>query len=125
MLTDSQREALVLLMRQGRAVGTDSIPRRDPGLSELPLSYGQEQLWFIDRLAPGLPTYNVPYLLRLSGALDVAALGRAVGELTGRHEALRTRLVTSESGRPVQVIDPPPPVVLEVQDLSGAGLREF
>jgi amino acid adenylation domain-containing protein len=125
MLTDSQREALVLLMRRGRTVGTDNIPRRDRGLSELPLSYGQEQLWFIDRLAPGQPTYNLPYLLRLSGALDVAALGRAMGELIGRHEALRTRLVTSESGRPVQVIDPPQPVVLTVEDLAGEGLREF
>jgi amino acid adenylation domain-containing protein len=121
MLTDSQRAALTARLRRGQEKRSSEIPRRPGGLTALPMSYGQEQLWFLDRFAPGLPTYNIPHALTLSGPLDPGALGRAIGELVGRHEALRTRLVADDEGRPVQVIDaaqaPPPP--LEVVDLSG------
>ncbi|ASW55624.1 non-ribosomal peptide synthetase [Plantactinospora sp. KBS50] len=117
MLSDTQRAALAARLRQGRGVA--GIPRRDPSLTELPLSSGQEQLWFIDQFAPGLPTYNIAGTLWLDGDLDVDALGRAFDTLIARHEILRTRL-DSVDGRPVQVIDaPPPPTVWAVRDLSG------
>ena len=117
MLTDAQRAALVLRLRRGRENGTGQIPRRPAGLTDLPLSFGQEQLWFIDRFAPGQPTYNIPLALRLSGPLDAAALSRALDGLVRRHEALRSRLVTGEHGRPVQVIDQPTSVPLPVADV--------
>ncbi len=119
MLSDPQRAALTARLRRGRENLTSEIPRRPAGLAELPMSYGQEQLWFIDRFAPGQATYNIPFVLRLSGPLDAAALGRAVGGLVERHEALRTRLMAGADGRPVQVIDPPKPVPVQVVDLSG------
>ncbi len=134
MLTDSQREALNARLRRGREnpAGAAEIPRRPAGLTDLPASAGQEQLWFIDRFAPGEPTYNIPLALRLSGPLAAAALGRAIDELVVRHEALRTRLVPGADGRPVQVIDRAKASPLEVADLSGldqerrqARLREF
>ena len=117
MLSDTQRAALAARLRKGR--DATGIPRRDPNLTELPLSAGQEQLWFIDQFAPGLPTYNVAGTLRLDGELDVDALGRAFDALVARHEILRTRL-DSVDGRPVQIIDPPPsPTIFTVRDLSG------
>jgi amino acid adenylation domain-containing protein len=116
-LTDAQRAALATRLRGGRA-GADQIPRRRAGLSDLPLSFGQEQLWFIDRFAPGLPTYNIPHALALSGPLDDAALDRALTGLVARHETLRTRLITGASGRPAQVIDPPAAVAAGRRDLS-------
>src|SRR5487761_476346 len=119
MLTDAQREALALRLRQGPAGRAEEIPRRGAGLVTPPASFGQEQLWFIDKFAPGLPTYNIPHALRLSGPLDHPALKRTLSALTRRHEALRTRLVTSDNGRPVQAIDPAQPVALDVADLSG------
>src|ERR1700722_70739 len=133
MLSDSQRAELRLRMRRGReGTGARKIPRRPSGLADLPLSYGQEQIWFLDQLAPGLPTYNVPATLWLRGPLDTGALGRAVDQLTARHETLRTRLVAGADGRPVQVIDPPAVTPLAVMDLSPlepdlrhARLREF
>ncbi len=64
--------------------------------------------------------------------MDPDALRRALDALVARHEPLRTRLVAGRDGRPVQLIDPPGPVPLEVTDLSGldpdkrqAALREF
>jgi amino acid adenylation domain-containing protein len=128
MLTDAQRTALAERLRRGRELATEQIPRRPAGLGDLPLSRGQEQLWFLDRFAPGLATYNIPLAVALTGApdqpvLDQPALGRALAALTARHEVLRTRLVARPGGQPSQVIDPPGPVPLPVTRLSGPVAR--
>jgi amino acid adenylation domain-containing protein len=117
MLTEGQRAALSARLRRGREVSDDRISRRPEGLARLPVSFAQEQLWVIDRLAPGQPTYNVPQAIRLTGPLDRAALGSAIDALAVRHEALRTRLVTGPDGEPAQVIDPPAPVAIDYTDL--------
>ncbi len=119
MLTDSQRAALAVRLRRGRTGVPGGIGRRAAGLTRLPLSYGQEQLWFIHRLASGQPIYNIPHALRLSGPLDARALGAAVDALVSRHEALRTRLVPGPDDNPVQVVDPPGAGTVRTLDLSG------
>ncbi|HEU0076210.1 MAG TPA: condensation domain-containing protein, partial [Longimicrobiaceae bacterium] len=83
----------------------------------LPLSFAQERLWFIDRLEPGSATYNIPMARRLGGALDQAALERALGEIVRRHEALRTTFAEAD-GSAVQVIAPFGGFTLPVEDLS-------
>jgi amino acid adenylation domain-containing protein len=120
MLTEGQRAALSARLRRGREVPDDRISRRAAGHARLPASFAQEQLWVIDRLAPGQPTYNVPQAIRLSGPLDRVALGSAIDALAVRHETLRTRLVTGPDGEPAQVIDPPAPVVIDYADLAVA-----
>ncbi|MGW0811446.1 amino acid adenylation domain-containing protein, partial [Nonomuraea sp. NPDC002799] len=79
----------------------------------LPLSFAQERLWFLWRMAPDSPVYNVPMTYRLSGDLDVPALRQALTQVVTRHEVLRTRYVERD-GKPVQLIDPPAPVDLPV-----------
>ncbi|MET0397745.1 MAG: condensation domain-containing protein, partial [Longimicrobiaceae bacterium] len=86
----------------------------------LPLSFAQERLWFIDRMEPGSALYNFPVAWRLGGALDVAALRRAVGEIVRRHETLRTTFADAD-GSPVQVIAPSGAFALPVEDLSALG----
>ncbi|MBV9775316.1 MAG: amino acid adenylation domain-containing protein, partial [Gemmatimonadetes bacterium] len=90
---------------------------------ELPLSFAQERLWFLDRLEPESVLYNIPAALRLSGALDMAALERALGEIVRRHEALRTTFGERE-GAPVQVVVPFGGFALPVADLSALGEAE-
>ena len=70
----------------------------------IPLSYGQEGLWLLERWSPGA-TYNTPFVLALDGDLDRGALGRAWAGLLRRHESLRTAF-PAVSGRPVQRILP-------------------
>jgi len=93
------------------------IQRRDPGLAEVPLSFSQERLWFLDRLRPGSPAYNLPFAILLRGALNPAALEAALGEVVRRHEVLRT--VFREVGRqPRQIVLPHRRRALPVVDLS-------
>ena len=83
-----------------------------------PLSYAQERLWFLDRLEPGSTVYNAPLALRLRGALRPAVLERALNEVVRRHESLRTTFPEAD-GVPVQVIAPPAPFTLAVEEVSG------
>ncbi len=85
----------------------------------LPLSFAQQRLWFLAQLDPGSVEYIVPVVLPWPGALDPAVLGRALGALVGRHEVLRTRLVSDAGGVAHQVIDPAPAeVAVPVVDVS-------
>ncbi len=104
------------MRRAGLPVLPPVVPAERTGA--LPLSFAQERLWFIDRLDPGSAVYNIPAALRLTGALDEAALERALGEIIRRHEALRTTFAEAHDA-PVQVIAPFAGFFLPVEDLSG------
>ncbi len=68
----------------------------------IPLSSGQQRLWFVHRSDPST-AYNVPLVVRLSGAVDRAALLAAVGDLVARHEPLRT-VFPDKAGVPCQEV---------------------
>ncbi|HZF10284.1 MAG TPA: amino acid adenylation domain-containing protein, partial [Thermoanaerobaculia bacterium] len=86
--------------------------------ADLPLSFAQERLWFIDQLDPWRPNYNVPLALQVDGPLDPAALVESLGRVVLRHEALRTRFATV-AGRPVQVVDSPGSLAFTWVDVGG------
>ena len=81
--------------------GIVPMPRGD----ELPLSYAQERIWFLDRLEPGNPALNIPAAVGLEGAVHPQALDRALGRVVERHESLRT-VFEDRGGRAVQRILP-------------------
>lgn len=84
----------------------------------MPLSYAQERVWFMDQLAPGEAAYHIAVPLRVRGPLDVAALRRALADLTRRHESLRTRFPADPDGRPTVVLDDLVEVPLTVVDAA-------
>ncbi|HEV3049323.1 MAG TPA: condensation domain-containing protein, partial [Longimicrobium sp.] len=112
------KRALIEARLRGQARLSGIVPRahRDGA----PLSFAQERLWFIDRLEPESAVYGMPMALRLAGALDHAALERALGEVVRRHEVLRT-VFGEADGSPVQVIAPFGGFALPVEDLSALG----
>ncbi len=118
-LTPRQRDLLLRrLEKEGKGAGR--IPRR--GLSESPLSFAQERLWFLDRLEPGSPLYIIPAALEIEGRLDVAALAASLGEIVRRHEALRTTFAARPEG-PVQIVHSAP-VLLEIPVVDLRGLPD-
>lgn len=102
-------------LRDGGGTVILPIVRRSPD-QPLVLSYSQERLWFLDQLEPGNVAYNVPSRMRVLGSLDAATLGRTIGEIVGRHEALRTTFEMRD-GRPLQVVHDRPYGELGVVDL--------
>ncbi len=108
-LSEQDRELLALLLAEEGVELSESaaIPRRAAELKgEAPLSWSQERLWVIDRMAPGTSTLDIPVSVRLLGRLDRGVLARCFAEIARRHESLRTRFV-ERGGVPRQVIDPP------------------
>ncbi|MHB0878138.1 MAG: amino acid adenylation domain-containing protein [Anaerolineae bacterium] len=83
----------------------------------LPLSFGQQRLWFLDQLEPGSPFYNIPSAVRLRGPLDARLLQRALLEVVRRHEVLRTTFATVD-GQPHLRVAAEPDLRLSVVDLS-------
>ncbi|MBG1243505.1 non-ribosomal peptide synthetase [Nostoc sp. NZL] len=82
-----------------------------------PLSLAQQQLWFINQLAPNTPAYNIPVVISLTGHVNVAALTQSLNEIIRRHEVLRTNFILDE-GKPVQVINTAVKLTLPVEDVT-------
>jgi amino acid adenylation domain-containing protein len=86
-----------------------------------PLSFGQQRLWILARLAPENPFYHMDSVMELTGTLDVGALERAVAEVVSRHEVLRSRIEVID-GVPMQFVGES--AALEVVEVSGDGAQE-
>src|SRR5262245_2940641 len=84
---------------------------------DLPLSYAQQRVWFLQKFDPKSPAYNVPTEVVGGPSTRPGVLAGALGEILRRHEVLRTRFVSRE-GEPFQVVEPYRGVELPVVDLS-------
>ncbi|MFM9271602.1 condensation domain-containing protein, partial [Halomonas elongata] len=83
-----------------------------------PLSYSQQQLWFLYRYEPDLTAYNQPRAFQLTGRLDPGALERAFQALVQRHAVLRTRFFEHD-GVPRQIALRTVRFSMQQEDLSG------
>ncbi|MFV8162157.1 amino acid adenylation domain-containing protein [Mycobacterium sp. 134] len=94
-----------LASRVGESSGSREPLVAQPRPDVIPLSYAQQRLWFLDQLEGPSPVYNMAVALRITGGLDVDALGQALVDVVGRHESLRT-VFRSVDGVPEQVVVP-------------------
>jgi amino acid adenylation domain-containing protein len=126
LITQKKRALIELLLKEKRTLApvSNRIPCRTPA-PYAPLSFAQEQMWFLDQLNPGSSLYNLTAATRFKGKLDIAAFEMSLGEILRRHEVLRATYDVIE-GKPVQIVHEAPPQRLPIVDLSSleAGERE-
>ena len=91
--------------RLNEAETARSALRRVERPAEIPLSFAQQRLWFLNRLEGSGAAYHIPLALRFTGALDRAALERALGDVVERHESLRTIFPERHGAPRQQVLD--------------------
>ncbi len=120
-LSPEKRRRLSQLLEQQRLAEIRSSPWA--ASSECPLSFGQQRLWFLDRLEPGSSVFNITAALHLMGALDVEALRRGFEEVVRRHEVLRTAFLEVD-GIPVARVVPEVKVELAVEREGQKGMLE-
>jgi hypothetical protein len=85
-------------------------------IEQLPLSFAQQRLWFLDQMEGESVAYNMPVAMRLRGALDTESLRRALETIVHRHEPLRTVFHVRDE-EPIQVIQQPRRFELPLVDL--------
>ena len=91
------------LQSKGMSLSQLPIPPSHSDFAELPLSYAQQRQWFIWKMEPDSPAYNIHVALRLRGALNIEALSASFETLIARHETLRTTF-RQVDGQAIQVI---------------------
>ncbi|MES2475359.1 MAG: amino acid adenylation domain-containing protein [Verrucomicrobiota bacterium] len=101
-------------------------PAESAGSSVLafPASPAQEAFFYLEKLNPAHPAFNVPVRFELTGVLDRRLLKAAFDALAERHEGLRTRFV-EEDGKLLQLIEPVTTFPLPVTDISHLSGREL
>jgi amino acid adenylation domain-containing protein len=121
-LIGSRKDELIAVLKSGAdRVARDAIsilPRGGP----LPVSSVQQRLWFLDRMDPGSPVYNIGVGVRFKGSLNQSMVHRALDLLVARHESLRMRIVESQ-GTPVVELLPVQKAdfdVINLEHLTGA-----
>ena len=122
----AERKAdIIAFLNQTHSASNLSYPTLRPVSRQgnLPLSFAQQRLWFLDQLEPGNPLYNISGAVRLQGSLDAIALEKSFNEIVRRHEVLRTGFKTVE-GQPVQSVIPRLILPLKIVDLQGLGQDE-
>ncbi|NTX08244.1 non-ribosomal peptide synthetase [Myxococcus sp. CA040A] len=115
---ESFAQAVELRLQSAQTVQNTSLISTVSRDAPLPLSFAQERLWFLNQFHEQQAVYNMPFALRLEGALDVAALHDSLRALVLRHESLRTRF--PGDGAPSQRISDAPDFDWGIIDLSAS-----
>ncbi|MHC5771958.1 MAG: amino acid adenylation domain-containing protein, partial [Nostoc sp.] len=116
-------ETLDQLRISHQGLSLPAITSTSDSAEQLPLSWAQERLWFLNQLEGASATYNMPFSVRISGELDINALKQALSQIIQRHSILRTSFQTV-NGTPIQVIHPEVTIDINLVDLQQLELTE-
>jgi amino acid adenylation domain-containing protein len=114
----TQKAEIINFLRQITIAASSQIPPIIPceRNGNLPLSFGQQRIWFLHQFEPNSSSNNMPVVVRFTGNLNVAVLEESLREVVQRHEVLRTTF-PAVNGKPSQVIASDVSLTLPIIDL--------
>jgi amino acid adenylation domain-containing protein len=121
----AQKRDLALKIVKERAASAARVGAGDGRIPKATLeekrepSFSQTRLWLLYQIDPDSPTYNLSFVLRLVGALDVDALRKSVDAVVDRQESLRTSFI-NENGRPAAVFVEKVSIPFRIMDISSS-----
>ncbi|MHC5858902.1 non-ribosomal peptide synthetase [Nostoc sp.] len=115
----TQKAEIINFLKQITTAASSQIPpivacERN---GNLPLSFGQQRIWFLHQFEPNSSSNNMPVVVRFTGNLNVAVLEESLREVVCRHEVLRTTF-PAVNGKPTQVIATDVSLTLPIIDLQ-------
>ncbi|WP_414752446.1 amino acid adenylation domain-containing protein [Anabaena sp. CCY 9910] len=121
----SQKAEIIDFLRRITTVASSQIP---PIVScerngSLPLSFGQQRLWFLHQFEPDSSSNNMPVVVRFTGNLNVTILEESINEVVRRHEVLRTTF-PAVNGKATLLIAPDISLQLPIIDLQSVSDEE-
>ena len=122
-LSAAKRALLGRLAKGGAEPLAESPLPAVPGDGPFPLSYAQESIWLLDRLAGQIPMFNTANAGWLPSQVTVAGIERALAEVVDRHDALRTGIRVTD-GEPELFLLGSVPVHVPVTAIASTGPRE-
>ena len=69
----------------------------------MPVSSNQLQYWFVEKMHPGTPAYNIPSIMNIEGNLNIPVLEESINKTINKHEIFRT-VFLEKDGLPAQHI---------------------
>ncbi|MCC5611189.1 amino acid adenylation domain-containing protein [Nostoc sp. CHAB 5834] len=114
----TQKAEIINFLRRITTAANSQIPPIVPceRNGNLPLSFGQQRIWFLHQFEPDSSSNNMPVVVRFTGNLNVAVLEKSLKEVVRRHEVLRTTF-PAVNGKPTQVISTDVSLTLPIIDL--------
>jgi amino acid adenylation domain-containing protein len=122
-MSSTLQNGIDLSAEEKRALLADLLRERAARAKTVPTSFAQQRLWFLSRLEPDSPAYNIPRPLRMQGALNVPVLRQTFNLILARHDVLRGRFELVD-GQPVQLIAPRLELDLPIVDLEHLAAAE-
>jgi len=120
-IDEARRQAAAIdatIPRQARPWPVADPAAVETRVCDLPLSFAQERLWFLERLEQQQAVYNLPFGLELIGPFDYQAFRQAIETIARRHESLRTTF-HQNGDEAVQRVAERVAIPVSMVDLSG------
>ncbi|KEI98762.1 hypothetical protein N496_03920 [Clostridium botulinum A2B3 87] len=98
-ITKMKKELLLKKILEKSKIKKNTVISRQPGNEDVALSFAQRRMWFLDKLYPNNPSYNISFPTDITGSLNIEILEKSIKCIVNRHNSLRTTIYT-DGGEP-------------------------
>jgi hypothetical protein len=99
-----------------KRVSSETLGSKGVG-NEMPLSFAQQRLWFVEQMENDNALYNLVFGMRFKGELNFTAIEKSIYAIGKRHTILRTSYHSNTNGEAYQKVMPFDQFSLNIESL--------